>query len=138
MTMIQKNELCEKAIDELRYCTGLTSALLNKEDELREIDIQMSLETDENERNKLIKQKDRTVKEIMLRRSHLGRFRRAIDSLTDRQRFLLEQLYVLRTPVLSIMESLCVEKSAFYRFRRDTLSAFVRALYGVDPYDDNR
>ncbi|MEA4823854.1 MAG: hypothetical protein VB111_07060 [Clostridiaceae bacterium] len=134
--MIQKNELCEKALDELRYCTGLTSALLNKEDELREIDIKMSLDTNESERNKLIKQKDRAVKEIMLRRSRLGRFRRAMDSLTDRQRFLLEHLYVFRTPVTSIMESLCVEKSAFYRFRRDTLTAFVRALYGVDPFDD--
>ena len=103
--MRKKNELCEKAIDELRYCTGLTSALLNK-------------------------------KEILLCRSRLGRFRRAMETLTDRQRFLMEHLYVLGSPALSIMEALCVEKSAFYRLRRETLSAFVRALYGVDPYGD--
>ncbi|MCI6908321.1 MAG: hypothetical protein MR832_04130 [Clostridiales bacterium] len=134
--MRKKNELCEKAIDELRYCTGLTSALLNKEDELKEIEIKMSLETKESALKRLAKQKDRLAKEILLCRSRLGRFRRAMETLTDRQRFLLEHLYVLGSPALSIMEALCVEKSAFYRLRRETLSAFVRALYGVDPYGD--
>ena len=134
--MRKKNELCEKAIDELRYCTGLTSALLNKEDELKEIEIKMSLETTETELSPPAKPEERLAKELLLRRSRLGRFRRAMETLTDRQRFLLEHLYVLGSPALSIMEALCIEKSAFYRLRRETLSAFVRALYGVDPYGD--
>lgn len=62
----------------------------------------------------------------------MNRIGRALDVLSDEERKLLTECYVIRenTPE-DIMEVIGVEKSSFYRMRGEALERFTRAMFGV-------
>ena len=121
----------ERAAKELRNRETMETAALNLEDELRELEMRLRLG---GPRPCLEQKRDRTAKRLDTLRARMCRCERALDTLTVRERYLIEHLYAYRTPKLDIMETLHVEKTAYYRLRRSAVSSFVRALYGVELY----
>ncbi len=124
----------ENAVKELRNRDTMETAALNLEDELRELDMRMRLSPRRGQAQK----RERMQVKLEKLRSRMGRCERALDTLTTRERYLIEHLYAYQTPKLDIMETLHVEKTAYYRLRRSAVSSFVRAMYGVELYGRQR
>ena len=122
------------AVEELRAQETLEIAAKNKENQLDELALRLQINGRIN-RSRLEKRQARLSSELALLRSRIERCRRALDTLNDRQRYLIEHLYVSDDSVLDIMEALRIEKTAYYRLRRQAAAAFVRAMYGVELRD---
>lgn len=77
-------------------------------------------------------QKDELQLRLRETRLRMNRIGRALDVLSDEERHLLTECYVVRenTPE-DIMEVIGVEKSSFYRMRGEALERFTRAMFGV-------
>ena len=77
-------------------------------------------------------QKDELQLRLRQTRLRMNRIGRALDVLSDEERKLLTECYVIRenTPE-DIMEVIGVEKSSFYRMRGEALERFTRAMFGV-------
>ena len=119
------------AVEELRAQETLEIAAKNKENQLDELALRLQINGRIN-RSVLEKRQARLSSELALLRSRIERCQRALDSLTDRERYLIEHLYVSDDSVLDIMEALRIEKTTYYRLRRRAVTAFVRAMYGVE------
>ena len=117
-----------RAVEELRAQETLETAVKNKENQLKELALRSRLYSGGNPE----KRQARLSSELALLRSRIERCRLALDTLTDRERYLIEHLYVSDDSVLDIMEALQIEKTAYYRLRRRAVTAFVRAMYGVE------
>ena len=126
-----QRQYLDRAVKELRGRETMEAAALNLEDELRELDAQLRLG---GSHTGLERKRERLAARLEILRSRTGRCARALDTLSASERYLIEHLYVSGTPVLDIMETLHVEKTAYYRLRRSAVSTFVRAMYGVELY----
>lgn len=135
--MAEQNKFCKAALEELCGCQLRQTAMLNISDRLRALDLQLEQTHGAREQTALAKQRNRLFAELQVLRLETGRCARAFSELGGRERYVLEHMYVLKEPVFDIMEALTIEKSAFYRLRRRALRTFVRALYGIDPYEED-
>ncbi len=135
------------AQEELKSLPMLASASANTAIELEEVKIKLRSVKNRNnshaeshkgasagdERMLALKsQKDELQLRLRETRLRLNRIDRALDVLSDEERRLLTECYVIRenTPE-DIMEVIGVEKSSFYRMRGEALERFTRAMFGV-------
>lgn len=130
------NQRMKRVMRDMKTYTMLETAAMNKEDEIRENELRIGVETDPKEHETLLRRQEKLTADAAVLRSRAGRTRRALDSMDDRERYIIEHLYVYHTPVLDIMEALSVEKSSFYRLRRCAAANFLRAMYGVETGSD--
>lgn len=135
------------AQEELKSLPMLASASANTAIELEEIKMKLrfvknnkDIQTEPrkgaqagDERMLALKsQKDELQLRLRETRLRLNRIDRALDVLSEEERRLLTECYVIRenTPE-DIMEVIGVEKSSFYRMRGEALERFTRAMFGV-------
>lgn len=59
-----------------------------------------------------------------------GAVHRALGVLNDREAHVLEQLLIMRCPVDDLCQEYSVEPNTVYRWKRQALERFAKALYG--------